>query len=52
MVITAVAQNGDSLQFASEDLKGDQEVVRCAINQNGTSLRFASQEIKNEYQIV
>ena len=35
-------QNVDALEFASEDLQKDREIVMAALKQNGWALRFAS----------
>jgi hypothetical protein len=34
----AITQNGMSLEFCSEDLRSDKEVVLKAVSQNGLSL--------------
>jgi len=39
VVLTAVAQNGESLRWASKELQNDKEVVMTAVAQNGESLR-------------
>jgi len=39
---SAVKQNVDALQFASDEMKADKEFVLAAVNENGMALRFAS----------
>jgi hypothetical protein len=41
MVLAAVAQNGLALQFASEKLRADPDVVKIAVDQNPKSLEHA-----------
>jgi hypothetical protein len=41
IVLTAVAQNGLALQFASEKLRADPDVVKIAVAQNPKSLEYA-----------
>ena len=43
----AVKQSGRSLQFASDTLKGDTEIVMEAVKKNARYLQFASTELKN-----
>ena len=40
----AVCQEGATLAFAAEDLRGDREIVMKAVSQDATALRFASEE--------
>ena len=42
----AVAQNGNALQHAHDDLKKDPEVVKVAVSQNGAALRHAHEDFK------
>ena len=44
-------QDGDALQFASEELKNDKEFVLKAVSQNGDALKHASEELKNDIEI-
>lgn len=39
VVIAAVLNYGEALEFASDNVKGDIEVVEIAIEQNGASMR-------------
>ena len=44
----AVAANGRALRYASEQLKGDREIVSKAIAQTGWALRYASEELRSD----
>ena len=46
MVLAAVANDGQALQFASEDLRADREVVTTAINEDGWALEHAAEEFR------
>ena len=52
MVVAAVTQRGDALQFASNDLKGEKEVVMAAITQNGCALEYACRQSQNDKEVV
>ena len=41
-----------SLEFASEELQNDKEIVLVAVKQNGMSLEFASYQLKNDRTVV
>lgn len=45
-------QNGEALQFASERLNNDKDVVLEAIKQNGDAFRFASARFKDDKDVV
>jgi hypothetical protein len=47
-----VNQNGNSLQFGSEEQKNDREIVKVALKENGDSLQFASRQLRNDKNIV
>ncbi|CAE7224423.1 unnamed protein product, partial [Symbiodinium necroappetens] len=51
-VLRAVHQNGLSLQFAGEELRADQRVVREAIAQNAMALQFASEVLRARRDVV
>jgi len=55
-VLARVAQNGDELRHASEELKRDRTVVMAAVTQNGDvsgdTLEYASDEFKNDKAVV
>ena len=40
------------LQYASEQLKDDKDVVRVAVKNNGKALKFASEELKRDKEVV
>ena len=40
------------LQYASEELKGDREVVLAAVNQIGDALQYASEELQSDKEVV
>ena len=48
----AVKRDGRALQQASEELKGDREVVMEAVKQNGHALQHASEELKRDREVV
>jgi hypothetical protein len=47
-----VKQNGDALEFASDELQGDREVVLAAVKQNGDALKYASQQLRGDREVV
>ena len=49
--MVAVAQNGSALQYASDELKNDKEIVMAAVAQNGSALQYASDELKKDQEI-
>ncbi|MGZ3633864.1 MAG: DUF4116 domain-containing protein [Parachlamydiaceae bacterium] len=51
-MLAAVQQNGLLLQFASEYLKNDREIVLAAVQQDGSALQFASEQLKCDNQVV
>jgi hypothetical protein len=42
----------DLLQHASEELRGDREVVLAAVQQNGGALRYASEELRGDREFM
>ena len=50
--LEAVKQNGAWLRSASEELKGDREVVMEAVKQHGFALGSASEELKGDREVV
>ena len=48
----AVSQNGWALQFATEMLKGERNIVMKAVSQTGWALQFATEELKGDREIV
>ena len=51
VVLAAVKQNGDALEYASEGMKNDKKVVLAALAQNGNALQFASEEMQNDKEV-
>ena len=47
-----VQQNGFALQYASEQLKGDVDVVKLAVQQRGFALQYASEQLKGNADVV
>lgn len=52
VMLEAVRKNGRLLEYASDELKNDEEVVHASLNNCALSCRFASPEIKNTKQVV
>ena len=44
--------DGSALQYASEDLKHDREIVLTAVTQSGWALEYASEDLKRDREIV
>ena len=42
-----IQNNGHALQYASDELKNDKEVVKKAVQQNGIIFRYVNDEFKN-----
>ena len=51
-VLILVNQSGYALEYVSEELRADREVVLTAVNQNGTALGFASKELQADRDVV
>lgn len=51
-ISSLVEQNGVYLEFASNRLKDNMDIVKAAVKNNGLSLRFASEELRNDKEIV
>ena len=41
-----------ALEDATEELKGDREIVRTAVSQNGYALKHATEQLKGDREIV
>ena len=52
VLLAAVMQNGNALEFASRDLKSDKEVVLTAVMQYGLALDFASDDLKADNKVI
>ena len=50
--MAAVKQNVSALEFASEDLQKDREIVMSAVNQDRWALEFASLELHGDCDVV
>ena len=50
--MTAVAKNGYALQYATEELRGDREVVMTAVAQHGYALEYATEELRGDKEIM
>ena len=50
--MTAVGQHGWALQFATEELRGDREVVMAAAAENGYVVQFAVEELRGDKEIM
>ena len=48
----AVQRNGSDLQFVSEDLQADGQVVLEAVQRDGSALQFASKDLQRDLAIV
>jgi hypothetical protein len=51
-IIDRVMRNGTALQYASEDLKSNKDIVLIAVQSNGLALSFASENLQNDKQVV
>ena len=52
MVLAAVKENGEALEYASNELKKDKEVVLAAVKKHGWALDYASKELQNDRDVV
>lgn len=50
--MVAVSQAGEALQFASDRLKGDKEIVLRAVTKDGSMLKYASTELRQDFDTV
>jgi hypothetical protein len=51
-VIQRVAQHGYALQYTSDDLRNNKEIVLIAVAQDGEALQFASDDLRKSKEIV
>lgn len=51
-VLKAVRHYRWALEYASEALKADREVVMEAVQQNGDALKYASNELRVDREVV
>jgi len=47
-----VNKHREALRYASEDLRGDKEVVLYIVKKEGTALEFASDELRGDKEVV
>eukprot|EP00434_Breviolum_minutum_P030320 symbB.v1.2.026820.t2/scaffold2709.1/size72633/3 len=52
VVLAALKQNGESLQFAPEKFRDSRKVVDVAVKQNPKALRFASEDLREDEELV
>merc|ERR1711972_309855 len=52
VVLRAVAENGNALQYASQQLRRDREVVLTAVAQRGHALQHAPMELRGDPGLV
>jgi hypothetical protein len=50
--MAAVQHEWGALQYASDRLKDDAEIVRVAVQQDGDALQYASDRLKDDAEIV
>ena len=50
--MAAVNQNGLALEFASDEMKGNKDVVMAAVGQFGLALQYASVKLKKDGEVV
>jgi len=51
-VLAGVKQNGEALQYASEELRADREFMLAAVQQRGWALKYASQALRADREVV
>jgi hypothetical protein len=52
MVLAAVKNNGRALEYASDDLRGDKEVVLAAVKNDGSAIEFASASLQKDKDVL
>mmetsp|Transcript_45848 Transcript_45848/g.84088 ORF Transcript_45848/g.84088 Transcript_45848/m.84088 type:complete len:350 (-) Transcript_45848:46-1095(-) len=52
IVLAAVRQNGQALEYAAEELQADYEVVKSAVRQSGTALAHCAPELRFDFSVV
>ena len=50
--LKTVKQNSYSIQYLSDELRNDREIVLMAVKQNGYLIQYLSDELKNDREIV
>ncbi len=51
VVLEAVKQDGDALEYADDSLRADREVVFEALKGNPSAIWFASEELRNDPEL-
>ena len=51
-MLEAVKQNGYALDYASDALKDDHEIVLEAVKQDGNALKYASVALQNDHEFI
>ena len=52
MVIAAVQQDGHSLEYASKEMRSNENVVMAAVQQDGQSLCYGSEDMRGNENVV
>ena len=52
VVLVAVQESGDALEYASKELSADREVVLAAVKQDGDALFHAAPELRADKEVV
>ena len=52
LVLYAVANFGEALEYASEELRDDKETVMTAVTENSMALRFASHDMRADSDVL
>eukprot|EP00971_Amphidinium_carterae_P250661 4976091-Amphidinium_carterae.1 len=52
VVLAAVRQNGQALEYAAAELQADYEVVKSAVRQSGIALAHGSTELRSDFGVV
>jgi len=52
IVYEAISRNAHSLEYASDDLKNEKELVLLAVKKDGTSLKNAPMKFRADKQVV
>jgi hypothetical protein len=50
--MTVVELSGWALEFVSDELKADKEVVMAAVKEEGDALQFSSDELKADEEVI
>eukprot|EP00971_Amphidinium_carterae_P129403 2563086-Amphidinium_carterae.1 len=50
-VMTALRRDWRALEFASEDCRGDRDIVLAAVKQSGFALQFAAESCRGDREV-